>query len=111
MWYASFMPTELPKGAIDAADAAVAFAAQVRRYHRRRTDPRSEQRAQDIARAQERLHEAMKPLKSEIGRFVHGPQTQAAEKNRQAIRDASIAIQKERRKLWKLQNPTRKRAA
>lgn len=111
MWYASCMPTELPKGAIEAADAAVAFAAQVRRYHRRRTDPRSEQRRDDIARARERLREAMKPLKSEIGRFAYGPQTTLAEANRQAILKASDAIQRERRKLWKMQQTADRKAA
>lgn len=98
------MPAELPKAAIEAADAAVIFAREVRRYHRRRTDPRSERRSEDIRRARERLHEAMKPLKSEIGRFVYGPQTTAAEANRQAILAASDAIQRERRKLWKMQH-------
>ncbi len=98
------MPTELPKGAIEGAEAAVAFAAQVRRYHRRRTSPKSRQRKQDIATALERLKIAMAPLKSEMGKFPYGPQTALAEANRQAIRDASDAIQRERRKLWKLKN-------
>jgi hypothetical protein len=105
------MPHVLPQDAIDGAEAAVAFAAQVRAYHRRRTDPRSEQRATDIARARERLQEAMKPLKSEIGRFTYGPQTAPAEANRQAILKASDAIQRERRKLWKMQQTAKRKAA
>lgn len=102
MWYASFMPTELPKDAIETAEAAVAFAQQVRRYHRRRTERTAKQRTTDVELAIERLREAMKPLKSEIGRFPYGPQTTQAERNRQKIRDASDAIQRERRKLWKM---------
>lgn len=96
------MPAELPKGAIEAADAAVVFAQQVRRVHRRRTDKTSKQRKADIAMALERLKEAMAPLRTEIGRFPYGPQTGQAERNRQAIRAASLAIQRERRKLHKM---------
>jgi hypothetical protein len=97
------MPSVLPQQAIDDADAAVAFAAQVRKYHRRRTDKKhSAQRASDIESALERLKAAMGPIRSEIGRFPYGAQTDAAERNRQIIRDASAAIQRERRKLWKM---------
>lgn len=97
------MPTVLPQQAIDDADAAVAFAAQVRKFHRRRTDKRqSVQRSADIESALSRLKDAMEPLRSEIGRFPYGAQTDAAERNRETIRDASAAIQRERRKLWKM---------
>ena len=44
----------------------------------------------------------MKPLRSEIGRFPYGPQTDEAEANRERIRQASDALQRERRKLWKM---------
>jgi aminoglycoside phosphotransferase family enzyme len=104
------MPTELPKDAIESADAAVAFAQQVRRFHRRRTARTAHQRAEDIERALERLREAMAPLRSEIGRFPYGPQTDAAEANREAIRERSAAIQRERRKLWKMKTPTTQEA-
>lgn len=105
MWYDSTMPNELPKDAINAASAAVEFAQTVRRHHRRRTGRTSVQRAQDIKLALTRLREAMEPLRSEIGRFPYGPQTDAAEANRQRIREASTAIQRERRKLWKMRTP------
>lgn len=78
------------------------FAQQTRNYHRRRTPKNSPQREQDLRLAVERLREAMRPLKSEIGRFHYGPQTDAAEANREAIREASAALQRERRKLWKM---------
>lgn len=100
------MPSELPTDAIESADAAVAFAQQVRRFHRRRTNRSAQQRADDIALALQRLKEAMAPLRSEIGRFPYGPQTDAAEANREAIREASAAIQRERRKLWKMKTPS-----
>ena len=96
------MPEQLPKEALAAADAAVVFAQQVRKHHRRRTNRNAEQRTEDINRALQRLKDAMAPLRSEIGRFPYGPQTDVAEKNRELIRDASDALQRERRKLWKM---------
>lgn len=102
MWYDSSMPSELPEKAIADAEAAVAYAQQVRSFHRRRTHRTHSQRQDDIERALARLKEAMRPLRSEIGRFPYGPQTSIAEENRQRIRDASEAIQRERRKIWKL---------
>lgn len=102
MWYDPSMPAKLPPNLIENAEAAVAYAQQVRRYHARRTDRRSGQRAADISLALERLKEAMEPLRSEIGRFPYGPATATADRNRQAIRDASAAVQAERRKLWKM---------
>ena len=97
------MPEKLPQAALDAARAAVANARAVRAYHARRTSKQSDQRARDIEVALARLREAMRPLKSEIGRFPYGPQTGNAEANRDAIREASREIQVERRKLWKMQ--------
>lgn len=102
MWYDSSMPAELPQRDIETADAAVAYAQQVRRYHRRRTKATSAQREADLDLALERLREAMGPVRSHIGKFPYGPQTDLAEENRQAIRDRSEAIQRERRKLWKM---------
>jgi hypothetical protein len=98
------MPKELPKDLIEAAEAAISFAQHVRRHHRRRTERTSLQRRQDIELAILRLKEAMAPLRSEIGRFPYGPQTNVAEANRQRIRDVSAAIQRERRKLWKMRD-------
>lgn len=100
------MPHELPKDAVDSADAAVSFAVQVRRFHAKRRNTKSPQRVTDIDLALARLKEAMGPLKSEIGRFPYGPQTSIAEGNRQTIRVASTSIQRERRKLWKMKQST-----
>lgn len=103
MWYGSLVPEKLPDGAVEAAEAAVEFAQSVRRVHARRTDKGSPNREDDIANALARLKAAMDPLKREIARFPYGPQTDQAEQNRQRIRTASQAIQRERRKLWKMQ--------
>jgi len=96
------MPEIRPDQILDDAEAAIKYARTVREYHRRRTEKVSPQRKTDIEVALSRLKRAMKPLKSAIGRFPYGPQTDTAEANRQAIRDASDAIQRERRKLWKM---------
>jgi hypothetical protein len=96
------MPQTRPTAELDAAQAAVMNAQRVREFHRRRTEKTSKQRTQDIDLAIERLKEAMAPLKSMIGSFPYGPTTEAAERNRVEIRMASEAIQRERRKLWKM---------
>lgn len=96
------MPTQLPDKALKNAQAAIANAKRVRSYHARRTEVGSPQREQDIQIALTRLKEAMKPIKSEIGKFPYGPQTDQAEQNRDTIRATSDAIQAERRKLWKM---------
>jgi hypothetical protein len=102
MWYDALMPQHLNQQIIDGAETAVEHARSVRRVHARRTKRHSPQRQIDLELALERLKEAMKPLKSEIGRFPYGPASEKAEANRQRIRDASALIQTERRKLWKM---------
>lgn len=97
------MPNQLDPLVLKEAEAAVRFAQTVRERHRRRTERDNPTRASDIRVALSRLKRAMKPLRSEIGRFAHGPHNEVAQKNRQAIRDASASIQRERRKLWKMQ--------
>jgi len=111
MWYDSCMPEELPENILEAAQSAVAYAQQVRRFHRRRTNRNTTQRATDMELALTRLREAMAPLRSEIGRFPYGPQTPIAAKNRDAIRAASDSIQVERRKLHKMKPTTVRSAA
>lgn len=98
------MPEQLDKSAMNEAEAAVRHARLVREQHRRRTERGQPRRESDIALALTRLREAMRPLRSEIGRFAYGPATEVAKNNRQRIRDASDAIQRERRKLWKMQS-------
>jgi hypothetical protein len=90
--------------ALEAAEAAAENARRVRAFHRRRTDKRSKQRAQDIEIALGRIKDAMKPLRTFLGRFSYGPQTQAAHANYDKVSTASHALQAERRKLWKMQN-------
>lgn len=103
------MPAELPITDLKAAKAAVAHAQAVRKSHARRTDVRAKHRTQDLKLAQERIAEAMKPIRSAIGRFPMGPQTDAAEANRDIIYAVSRELQAERRKLWKMQQAGKRR--
>jgi len=96
------MPRYLPDKEIEAARAAVDYAQNVRRFHRRRSPRASKQRVHDVNLALKRLADAMRPLRSEIGRFPYGPQTDIAEQNRQVIREAAADIKRERIKLWKM---------
>jgi hypothetical protein len=96
------MPQVLPEKLLRRAQQAVENAQRVRKVHRRRSTKGSEQREADLRLALERLRDAMKPLRSEIGRFPYGPSTPEAERNRERIYEASRAIQAERRKLWKM---------
>lgn len=102
MWYASSMPRILPQDDLDAAYAARDYAQSVRRLHRRRTSRGSAQREQDIQLALDRLKDAITPLRSVIGTFPYGPQTTEAARNREDVLEASDALQRERRKLWKM---------
>ena len=111
MWYSSFMAEiNLPE-ALEAAEAAAQNAQRVRAFHRRRTDKRSKQRAQDIEIALERIKDAMGPLRTFLGRYSYGPQTVARHGQYQKVSAASRALQAERRKLWKMQNRKPEEAA
>jgi hypothetical protein len=96
------MPAIRPEEELDAAQAALDHARQVRKFHRRRTARGSRQREVDIIVALDQLRQAMSPLRSMIGKFPYGPQTDVAEANREEIREMSEALQAERRKLWKM---------
>jgi hypothetical protein len=78
----------------------------VRKFHRRRTNRNSPQRETDIQIALGRLRDAMDPLRSAIGRFPYEPPTEPVFARQQRIRDVSAAVQRERRKLWKMRGKT-----
>lgn len=96
------MPYVRPVRELARASEAILAARNVRKRHARRTERGSHNRELEIKRALESLHASMMPLRTIIGRFPYGPQTEEAEKNRQEIKDISQAIQRERRKLWKM---------
>lgn len=97
------MPAVLDPQISNDAEAAIENAKRVRTAHARRSQRGAPQRESDIKIALERLRLAMKPLRSEIGRFPYGPDTEDAERNRKTIISLSQDIQRERRKLWKMQ--------
>lgn len=102
MWYASPMPSVLPADDIRRAFIAVDYARQVRRVNRRRTQKGDPQRESDLDLALERLQAAMVPIRRHVGKFPYGPEGDEASENRASIREASQAMQAERRKLWKM---------
>jgi hypothetical protein len=102
MWYDALMPASLPLAAMKEAELAVANAQDVRALHRKRSTRDDRQRQNDLTMALKRVKAAMKPLRSEIGKFPYGPQNTTAAENRLKIRAASAALQRERRKLWKM---------
>lgn len=97
------MPAYLDPKIVHDAEVAIENARRVRAAHARRSGRGTPRREADIRIALERLKAAMKPLRSEIGRFPYGPATETAEQNRKTIVRLSSDIQKERRKLWKMQ--------
>lgn len=88
--------------ALREADLAVKHAQEVRVYHRKRSARDDPQRRSDLQMALTRVKAAMEPLRSEIGKFPtqHGTAVILARQER--IRKASLALQRERRKLWKM---------
>jgi DNA-binding NtrC family response regulator len=88
--------------ALQEAELAVQSAQETRRYHRKRSEKGDPQREADLGMAMERVRAAMKPLRSEIGRFPKQPHTATVEARQNKIRAASRALQSERRKLWKM---------
>lgn len=98
------MPLELtPEELIADASKAVQHAQSTRKAHARAKGGHrgGKQREQDIRLALERLQKAMKPLRRRIQRLVYLPSSYPGE----GLREASQAIQRERRKLWKMQGP------
>ncbi len=97
MWYDAYMVTEAD---IISAQAAIDHAQNVRAYHRRRTERRNVQRIHDIRMARSRLETAMRPIRAQLGRPVE---------HDEELYEISQAIQREKRKLWKMQPKKKKR--
>lgn len=90
-----------------AARGAAEYAQNVRDYHARRTAVGSPQREADIKIALERLKAAMRPLRQRLGRMYYAKDLSEAQIEQ--LREASVIIQKERRKLWKLRKAKRRK--
>lgn len=83
---------------------AVELAREVRARHRRTSKPDDPERVRDLDLARNAIQEAMRPIRSEIGRAIFDPATSQAERRREKMRNVSAELQAERRKLWKLSN-------
>lgn len=82
---------------IQASENTVRYAQLVRNHHAKRLKRSNPQRQQDIDAALKRIASTMKPIRSYLGRMPGLAQDHP-------IRKASFALQRERRKLWKMQD-------
>lgn len=89
---------------LTAANAAVSYALDVRSHHRKRSKRGSPQREADLKIALARLREAMDPVRSVIARSQFELMNVTKARKIQKIRQASNDLQRERRKLWKMQD-------
>jgi len=103
MFVMALLRRALTQKQLDEARAAVENARRVRKDHARRSIKGTARREADIAAALDRLKEAMKPLRSEIARFQYGFHGEAHAEYVAEVREASQDIQRERRKLFKMQ--------
>jgi hypothetical protein len=86
------------------ADDAVEYAIKVRLHHANKTRKGSPQRAADIRVAKLKLHHAMFPIRRILCNIPYKPTD-----FEQELKEASFALQRERRKLWKLLRGTKRR--
>lgn len=90
------------KAILSGAEVAVRSAQEVRSFHRKRTSPGDRTREIDIRAATDAIRRAMAPIRSNLGRAAYEPSTAIIEAQLEQLREASQALQAERRKLWKL---------
>lgn len=88
---------------IDQAAAAVSYAQDVREIHRRRTKRGNPQREADIEIALKRLRTRMSPIITALRRIPFERPSAARDEKHEALLEISKALQRERRKLWKMQ--------
>lgn len=103
MWYDSSMAQHPIEPALKEALAAVRFGRDVREQHARVSPKGSERREEDLDVALTRIKRAMVPLRSFLGSAPYKPQTEPHMEITYRVRQASQALQSERRKLWKMQ--------
>ena len=103
--------TETLNQYIEKAEAAISYAQSVRRLHRRRTPRGSQQRETDLQLAMGRLRDAMRPVRTELGRLPFLPSSESTEQRQESLQEISKALQCERRKLWKMRERAKDEAA
>lgn len=85
---------------LDAAREAVVLVEGTRAKLRRTTLPGDESRERQLDAARRQLDEVMRPLRRRIGQLVWDPIPSRQER---ALRDVSKSIQRERRRIKKMQ--------
>jgi len=93
------MDTTYIEGLVDRADAAVAEAKRLREFYRRRHKRTSDLRVRQLSAALEDLTAAAAPVRSAMGRLPYMRISAALEDR---LREASLQLQSERRKLSKM---------
>lgn len=93
---------------VERAVFATQHARQVRELHAKRTTKGSKNRETDIQASLDRLRGAMRPIRSALGR-QKAPYDDRGVEHRALLLDVSDAMQRERRKLWKMQKRKRRR--
>lgn len=96
---------ELPdEVVIEDAEEAIRHALAVRKLHAKRSRPGSPQRETDIRIALMKLKAAMHPIRKKAAMFVYHRTHLSSE-----IKDVSKLLQRERRKLWKMQRKSKRK--
>lgn len=106
------MDDEAIQELITAATKAADYAEGVRAMHRKRSMRGNRQRELDLSLALNRLARAMRPIRSELARAPYGKPGCVTPLQRKGLAEASQIVQRERRKLWKMQKhekPRRRR--
>lgn len=91
------------EAALKEAHAACRHAQDIRGFYARRSERDSKQRQDDLHAARERVRLAMTPLRSYLGKSAKLTQSRTNIDLANRVREASKALQTERRKLWKMQ--------
>lgn len=111
MWYHSWMADERIEAALKEAHAACRHAQDIRGFYARRSERDSRQRQEDLLAARERVRLAMTPLRSYLGGVARRTPSRSNIDLASRVREASSALQTERRKLWKMQTPEARKDA
>lgn len=111
LWYASDVDNPAFDLALDGARAAASHAQDVRQTYAKRVGRGDRQRQTDIQHALNRLKRVMKPIRSELARIPYVLRANSdpdLELQQEQLLAASDLLQRERRKLWKMQPKKKK---
>jgi hypothetical protein len=108
MWYATGMEELAVQEMIERGVLAVQHARQVRNLHAKRSTKGAKNRETDLQTALDRLRGAMAPIRGALA-AQKPPYSERGIEQRALLLDTSDVMQRERRKLWKMQK-RRKRA-